>query len=89
MSPTRLVRTHLVLPPIPNSLNFLKFGKDTQAILSSNGAAQTIFSLFQQIWADCRDLLNNGSGKAAFQIKVISIVHLKTLMNGFKMCSNV
>lgn len=65
----RLVGTNLVLPLILDSLHFLKFGKLTQSIPTSNVADQIICSLFQQIWADCRDLLNYYFVKAEFQIK--------------------
>jgi len=66
----RLVGTNTVLPPILNSLYFLKFGKFIQSIPTSNVAAEIIFSLFQQIWADCGDLLSDDLVKAEFQIKL-------------------
>lgn len=52
----RLAGTNLVLPPILNSLYFLKFGKLAQSFPTSNVAAEIIFSSSLQIWADCRNL---------------------------------
>lgn len=63
----RLAGTNLVLPPILNSLYFLKFGKLAQSIPTSNVAAEIIFSSFPQIWADCRNLPSDGF--AEVQIK--------------------
>lgn len=64
-----LVGTNLVLPPILNSLYFLKFGKPTQPTPTSNAAAEVIFSLSPQTQADCRDLGRDGFVKVDFQIK--------------------
>lgn len=64
----RLSGINLVLPPILNSLYFLKFGKLAQSIPISNVAAEIIFSLFLQIWADCRNLLSDDF--AEVQIKL-------------------
>lgn len=52
MSLKRLVGTHVLLPPIHISLNFLKSEKLTQSMSKLNIAAETILSLLQQVSAD-------------------------------------